>query len=123
MGAGGRPTKYNQELQDKADWYAGEGWKEVGDAVPTVEGLALELGVTPRTLQLWANDEDKQILRTLADIHASQSRNLINHGLFGTYNSNIVKLMMANHGYRAEPKETVEETPQEAINVGVSDAS
>ena len=45
-----RPTKYNDDIQTKADWYVNGGYLECGDAVPSRAGLACELNVTHQTL-------------------------------------------------------------------------
>ncbi|MEX0469922.1 DNA-packaging protein [Spiribacter sp. 390] len=96
--AGGRPTKYNKQMQDKADSYVDGGFADVGDVVPSRAGLALELGVSRSTLQEWEKEHDRFSV-TLDRLKWFQERLSLNGGLKGDMNSTIVKLLLANHGY------------------------
>lgn len=116
------PQKWCEELEAKAIWYVDTGWKELGHAVPSVARLARLLGVARSTIHAWSNDEDKRISDTLEALNAEQEGALIDNGLTGVYNSNIVKLMLANHGYGEKIQEPQEEV-QESTPIGVSDAS
>lgn len=93
----GRPTKYNGELQAKADHYA-RNHKELGEVVPTVAGLCVHLDVARSTIYKWA-DEKPLFSDTLDRINQNQELNLVNGSLANTMNANIAKLMLANHGY------------------------
>lgn len=93
-----RPTKYNAKVQAQADAYVSGGYEAVGDAVPSVVGLAGELGVTRATLRNWA-DEHEQFLTTLDNCRERQERVALSKGLKNEFNSAIVKLLLANHGY------------------------
>lgn len=93
----GRPSKYNEQMQEKAEQYLKE-YEQVGDAVPSAVGLARFLSVNKDTIYEWG-DVHEQFSDTLGDIKAEQERRLTNGGLMGEYNSNIAKLMLANHGY------------------------
>ncbi len=54
----------------------------------------------PGQFYIGANKEEKAEFADLLDeILATQERALINKGLTGQFNSNIVKLMLAKHGY------------------------
>jgi len=97
MGAG-RPTDYNEEVQAKAYEYAIGGHESVGDAVPSIAGLACELGVNRSTLYEWKR-EYRQFSDTLDLLMAVQERLSLSGGLRGDMNSTIVKLLLANHGY------------------------
>lgn len=92
----GRPSKYNAELQKKAEAYAAD-CTIAGDVVPTAEGLALYLGVSSRIIYNW-RDEHEALLHTLEKIKDRQKSALINKGLQGEFNATIAKLMLANHG-------------------------
>lgn len=94
----GRPTKYSKNMLTKALGYL-QNYKELGDVVPTREGMADELGVTVATLYNWA-DEHPEFFDTLARANAKQARALVSGGLSGEMQPTIVKLMLANHGYR-----------------------
>lgn len=96
--AAGRPTTYSAEMQSKADEYA-ETYKDCGDVIPMIEGLALHLGVARKTIYNWAEDETrKELLHTLEKIEETQKKELFNNGLSGVFNSNITKLILTNHG-------------------------
>lgn len=96
--AGGRPTKYNQDMQDKADDYLINYKVTYDDEVPSKVGLACELHVNTETLTEWGKVHDVFSV-TLAEIQAKQHRVLVNKGLTTEFNSNICKLMLANHGH------------------------
>ena len=94
-----RPTKYTEEIQEKADRYVYEHDK-FDDPVPSMEGLAFALGIHRSTLYDWANSGEKpKFSDTLEKIQLQQARLLISKGLKNEFNTTIVKLMMANHGY------------------------
>jgi len=98
----GRPSKLTQEMVDKAAAYMVYDYANVEDAVPSVAGLAIYLGVNKSTLYEFTR-VDSELGRdfsvTLTAIKEKQEKMLISGGLKSTYNSTIVKLMMANHGY------------------------
>lgn len=93
----GRPTKYNDDLQDKADTYLHtlEDRKEV---VATAVGLAVFLDICRDTMYAW-EAKYPAFSYTLKSINTNQELKLVNGSLSGALNSNIAKLMLANHGY------------------------
>lgn len=94
-----RPTKYCEEVQNLADEYL-ETYGELGDVVPSIEGLADFTEISRKTLQLWSADESKpKFLRTFEAIKNRQARKLINGGLSNAFNPAITKLMLHNFGY------------------------
>jgi len=94
----GRPSKYNAAIQEKADQYL-DLWGSLGDVVPSNEALAEYISVAASTIELWGKDPRKKDFSvTLGKIKQKQKRVLINKGLIGDFNSNIVKLMLCNHG-------------------------
>lgn len=95
----GRPTDYTPELVAKAWGYAEGGWSAVGDPVPTVAGLACEIGVRRETCYAWAKDENKEFSNILGKIAEEQERNLVRGGLGGDFNAPITKMMLTKHGY------------------------
>lgn len=95
----GRPTDYTPELVKKAWAYANGGWAEVGDPVPSVAGLACEIGIRRETCHVWAKDETKEFSNILAKIAEEQERNLVRGGLSSAFNASITKMMMTKHGY------------------------
>lgn len=98
MAAVGRPTKYSDDIQAKADAYVDGGFVESGDVVPSRAGLALELRVSRETLTNWEKVHP-EFLGTLERLSWLQERISLNGGLKGELNSTIVKLLLANHGY------------------------
>lgn len=107
----GRPSKYSAEIQQAANEYIDGGHISEGDVVPTVEGLAYLLELDTATLQRWEGAETadaKAFCGTLDKLKKKQAKMLISSGLDGGFNSNITKLMLANHGYsdKSEQKHT-----------------
>ena len=102
---GGRPTKYTEDMPERADEYLAtcvdsfEGKiKKVN--LPTEEGFAHFLGVGVSTIFAWAN-KYPAFQESLAYIKGEQKKKLISEGLADNYNSTIAKLMLSsNHGMR-----------------------
>ena len=96
----GRPTDYTPELLAKAQAYADGGWRDVGDTVPTVAGLACELNISRDTCYAWGADAQKSAFSDILNkIAQTQERTLVNNGLKGDYNAPIAKMMLTKHGY------------------------
>lgn len=95
----GRPTLYTPELVKRARGYL-TSFKDMGDMIPSIAGLACVLGVTRETCHAWARDPKKEefsdILKELAQ---RQERELLSGGLSGNFNPTISKLVLARHGY------------------------
>jgi hypothetical protein len=92
-----RPTKFNQEILDKAKHYLDVGFMEQEEVVPTIVGLAGYINIARSTVYEWA-EEHKAFSDTLDDINAKQQRILVSKGLTGDFNATIAKLMLSNHG-------------------------
>lgn len=97
----GRPKLLNDELIAKAKKYLKSAWITEGDAVPSLVGLACYLDISLKTIHNYKNDEstDADFLHTLEMIDNHQHRQLLNGGLKGELNAQIVKLGLFNHGY------------------------
>jgi hypothetical protein len=95
----GRPSNYTPELVAAAWEYARGGWQDAGDPVPSIAGLACEIGVHRETLRLWAKDETNEFFGILLTIAQMQERQLLKGGLLGDYNAPITKMMLTKHGY------------------------
>ena len=94
-----RPTKYNAQILEDAQYYL-ENYEELGDVIPTIAGLSLELKVHRDTIYDWASQDDKAAFSDIVkDISAAQERKLVNGGLSSTMNPMITKLMLSKHGY------------------------
>ena len=95
----GRPTKYNDQTIPLTLDYLNN-FKEYGDMVPSVAGLADRLEVCRETLYEWGRHENKsEFSDILGRLSTRQEKVLFNGGLSGEFNSNIVKLGLAKHGY------------------------
>jgi len=95
----GRPTKSTDELIQSAWDYVDGGWEAVGDKVPSVAGLACEIGVSRETCYAWAKENQNQFSDILNAIAKTQERELLNNGLIGKFNPPITKMMLSKHGY------------------------
>lgn len=100
--AAGRPTKYLPSLvYPQIDKYLESCSKEQTE-LPTVEGLALKLGVNADTIYEWRNrhPEFSEYLKKLAD---KQKNQLINDGMYGGKEVNAsmaIFLLKAIHGLK-----------------------
>lgn len=122
----GRPTDYTPELVEKAWAYVNGGWADAGDPVPSVAGLACEIGITRETCYAWAKDEKKVFSDILLRLAQSQERQLLRGGLSGVFNAPITKMMMTKHGYsdRVETDHTSSDgsmTPPSRIIIEAAD--
>ena len=95
----GRPTICTPELIAAAWEYVNGGWKEVGDKVPMVAGLAAEIGVYRGSCCEWAKVDGSEFSNILDAIKQNQERALANGGLSGEFNAPITKMMLTKHGY------------------------
>ncbi len=97
---GGRPSKYTPELIERAIAYVDGGWKDHGDLIPSVAGLAVALDVRRETLHVWALDPEKeQFSNILGKLSENQENILLQNGLANKFNSTITKLVLSKHGY------------------------
>ncbi|HBF48192.1 MAG TPA: hypothetical protein DDW91_17800 [Shewanella frigidimarina] len=97
--AGGRPTKYNDEMVTLAEDYI-VNFGEYGDAVPTIAGLACEIGISRDTVYAWMAEPEKQAFSDIAkQLMTHQERKLTNGSLSNQLNPMIAKLMLSKHGY------------------------
>lgn len=91
----GRPTKYLKSTAGCVTGYTKECLKN--NIFPTIEGLALKLGVSVRTLYGW-EAEYPEFLQTMDEIRSTQKDLLITNGLRGVYNTRFaIFLLKANH--------------------------
>lgn len=93
---GGRPSRYNEDIQAKADEYLATYTK--GSVVPSVAGLSLYIDVPDSTIYDW-KAKHPEFSGTLGRIKKKQEEELLNKGLTSEFNATIVKLMLHNHGY------------------------
>jgi hypothetical protein len=95
----GRPTIYGDNILKMARGYL-TSFKDMGDVVPSIAGLACVLGVTRETCRAWSNDPSKaEFSAILEELAQRQERELLNNGLAGNFNAPITKMMLTKHGY------------------------
>ena len=114
--AGGRPTIYSEEVLEKTQKYLeetndeylaikGKGGRVVNHKLvvhlPSIEGLARYLQVHRDTIYSWKGQYPK-FSYILGQILTEQAKRLLENGLSGNYNSNIVKLALGKHGYKEQ---------------------
>jgi hypothetical protein len=96
---GGRPTVYSDNMLEMARGYL-TSFKDMGDVVPSIAGLACILGITRETCRAWGNDPEKaEFSVILNELAQRQERELLNNGLAGNFNAPITKMMLSKHGY------------------------
>ena len=98
----GRPTKYNEDMQQLADSYVYD-WESIGDKIPSRVGLCRFIGINKTTSYEWAKVHP-DFSNTLGVIETLQEYVALNKGVTGEFNSTIVKLIMANFGYSDSSK-------------------
>lgn len=95
----GRPSQYTPEIIKAAWEYVNDGWIAAGDKVPSVAGLACEIGIRRETCHVWAGDPENEFSNILKAIAEKQERELVNNGLTGDFVAPITKMMLTKHGY------------------------
>lgn len=98
----GRPTEYDAIKTAKAvSKYLSDCKRQF--YLPTIEGLAVHLGVWRSTLYDWAAPSSDVYHVEFHDIFeqlkALQASMLIQNGLKGEYNATITKLLLTKHNY------------------------
>lgn len=103
----GRPSKYTKALLKKAADYL-ENYRDTGDVIPSIEGLARALNIGRQTIYDWKKDERKvEFAYILEQILSEQARSLLNNGLLGIFNSAIAKLALGKHGYSEKSEQDI----------------
>lgn len=98
MTKAGRPSKYDSRINTRAREYIKHA-KKNGD-FPTIEQLAMVLGVGVRTIYGW-EEEHEEFQQTLDILREVQRHMLLTNGLNGKYNSRFaIFLLKANHKMR-----------------------
>ena len=94
----GRPTKYSEEIHEKALQYIDGGWREKGHKHPSLVGFARSIKVSKQTLYNWG-EKHPEFLDTLDELQAEQEFTVLDNALTGDYVAPISKLVLSNHGY------------------------
>lgn len=105
----GRPTKYVPDIiYPKIEDYISSCGREQTE-LPTVEGLALHLGVNPDTLFTWSK-EYPEFSEAIKRILALQKKQLMNDGMYGGKEVNsamAIFLLKVNHGMKENDPSTL----------------
>lgn len=109
-------TTYNADMQAKAEAYVRGGYESCGDCVPSVAGLAVELGKDRKTMQNWGKQHE-DFRAILDECETRQHRVALNGGLRGDFNAAITKLLLHNHGYSDKAAQEISGPGGGAINV------
>ena len=94
----GRPSKYNEEMIEKAQDYIENYNSKYEDVIPMIEGLSIVLGVCKDTINEWEKvyPDFSVVVRTLM---AHQGRRLMNGSLSGELREKTACLALSsNHG-------------------------
>lgn len=92
----GRPTKYDEKLQRKADEYV-DSCSDY-EQLPTIEGLAEVLKINADTVQEWSKSNDIFSV-TVKKIRELQKKRLMEKGLDQSWSTPMaIFLLKANHG-------------------------
>lgn len=111
----GRPSEYTDEAPNTVYKYIEE---RLAAKMPVSRaGAAVYIGISKQTLLKWA-DEHQQLLDALKILDSIQESDVQDRGLLGEYNSNIAKLILANHGY-SDKQDIKSENTNTNLNVPV----
>lgn len=103
-----RPVEYSQEYVENSKNYLESCIDRPADRdsdikasvkIPTIEGLAVYLGINKDTVYDWEKKYDEFSV-VISRLRGEQADRLINNGLSGSYNSTIAKVLLTKHGYR-----------------------
>lgn len=98
----GRPTDYTEELLTKANDYI----DNCPDAVHTVVGLCLHIGIAKSTAYRWMEEDNQEFKDIVDTVAALQERKLLSSGLTNEFNASITKLLLTKHGYTDKVEST-----------------
>jgi len=93
--------EYHKTRGDKSDGYE----RLIRVKLPTIEGLAVHLGIGRTTLYEW-KEKFPQFACIIEELQAIQADRLINNGMSGDYNPTIAKVLLSKHGYREGIEQT-----------------
>lgn len=112
-----RPTDYNPKILKKAKKYIDSCVDEIEEyhktrgeksdsydrlvrvKLPTIEGLAVYLGITRPTIYDW-KEKHLEFSYIIDELQAIQTDRIINNGMSGDYSPVISKVLLAKQGYR-----------------------
>ena len=97
----GRPSKYTEEVLEKARAYAKNHLVDgSNDVIPSIEGLSIYLGISRETVRDWAKQPEKAAFSAIVEeMMAKQARALFNGALRGELREKTSSMMLSKHGY------------------------
>jgi hypothetical protein len=120
--ATGRPSSYSKEILEKAEEYLAC-YKELDEVVPTIEGLALHIGINRDTLYDWYGQENKQEFSDIVNrVRLIKSKLMQNGALAKKFDGRISALLLGHEGYREKQeiiqnmKHTITDDDKEKID-------
>jgi len=128
--AGGRPTKYDDKMLAKAQYYFLKCYGEIDgkQRIPWIEELALELDVDEDTLIEWKNKKNHdgslkypEFSATYSRIYLLQKLRLKQAGLRGKSQSFIIFLLNSNHGMVSAEKQILAGDNKEPLEIVIVD--
>ena len=93
----GRPSELEPTLAKAKEYLLG-GYKDAGEVIPNIAGLACYVGKARSTIYEYA-EQSKDFSDILDGIMKLQESKLLNEGLKGNFNPTITKLILTKHGY------------------------
>ena len=107
-----RPTKYSEEILDRAVEYVTSFFSEEtipeDEVIPSIEGLALYLEVSRPTIYDWAGQEDKEEFSYIVEkLKAKQGLILLTGTLTNKLNSSMGKAILSKHGYSEKTEQDI----------------
>lgn len=95
----GRPTKYDQRFVFMAEEYLKK-FRDKGEVIPTIAGLARYIGIRRSTIYEWAKHEDKKEFSDMMErINEEQEIITLSNGLTGEFKPQVSTLVLSKHGY------------------------
>lgn len=96
----GTNSKWDQDTCTKSYEYINGGYDELGDALPSVEGLANCLGVSRNTLYKW-KDTKPAFREVMEAMETGHTRVTMNKACNGDIPSNLGMMLLSRQGYSA----------------------
>lgn len=109
--------EYHKTRGEKSDSYE----RLVRVKLPTIEGLALYLGIDKTTVYEWEKTY-AEFSHDVKRVRALQAERLINSGLSGDYNPMIAKVLLTKHGYNDKTDINLRDTSEEPTDDELRDA-
>lgn len=102
----GRPTDCTPFFKDIARYYI-ENYKEFGDLIPSIAGLAVASNVSRKQLHEWRQkDYDREFSDIYDNLMAKQEQVLLAGGLSKKFSGTITALVLSKHDYSTKTDHT-----------------